>query len=73
MADGDIFSIGEAARLAGVIICTGCKKEKPIVAELDGDRFCQQCANNWVRGEGDHVCYLEEQEREHCQDAFGVE
>jgi hypothetical protein len=31
---------------------------------LDGEELCQECADAWVRGEGDHAAWLEAQERE---------
>lgn len=30
--------------------CATCGGE-PVVTELDGDKLCQPCADNWVRGE----------------------
>lgn len=43
--------------------CSWCNERLIIVFEPDGDRLCQECANNWVRGEGDYQHSLEEQKR----------
>lgn len=39
--------------------CSGCGEHLIIVFEPDGDHLCVDCANNWVKGEGDYQAYLE--------------
>lgn len=38
--------------------------DRPSRINLDGDELCQQCADAWARGEGEHAAWLEAQERE---------
>jgi hypothetical protein len=33
--------------------------DRNAVMNLDGDDLCQECANNWVRAEGDWQHYLD--------------
>lgn len=35
------------------------------IVNLDGDELCGECADNWVRGEGDYFHYMEQLEQEH--------
>jgi hypothetical protein len=37
---------------------------RPSRTNLDGDELCQECADAWVRGEGQHAAWLEAQEAE---------
>ena len=39
--------------------------DRPVRTNLDGDDLCQECADAWVRGEGDYQHWLEQEEREH--------
>lgn len=38
--------------------------ERPARENLDGDDLCQECCDDWARGEGDYVADLE------AEDAF---
>jgi len=29
------------------------------VTNLDGEELCKECADAWVRGEGEHAAYLD--------------
>lgn len=41
--------------------------ERASITNLDGEDLCRECANLWVRGEGDWAHWLEEQEKDHGQ------
>jgi len=53
--------------IKGEIICDGCKKFKPFRINLDGDDLCQECADDWVKGEGIAAADLERHD-ELCED-----
>lgn len=42
--------------------CSWCGEHLIIEFEPDGERLCYDCANEWVRGEGDAAQEREEQE-----------
>lgn len=54
LADAD-DGCGETEDGMGLVcldcVCEHCG-EKPVRTELDGVRYCQKCADAWVRGEG---------------------
>lgn len=40
----------------------------PAVVNLDGEDMCQECADNWVRAEGQWQAEQEQLERDHGTD-----
>lgn len=42
---------------------------RPSRVNLDGEDLCQDCANAWVRSEGQHAAYLDAEEAAHAAPA----
>lgn len=47
----------EAGLVEVKLFCTN-HPDRASRTNLDGDELCQECADAWVRGEGEHAAYL---------------